>query len=225
LATGPKVRRGHFELDDTKNTKSLAELYEEDHLRQVDPNFMDARDEKLKKAHAEIETLWKSVSAKLDSLSSAHFRPKLASANIEIRVDAPAITMEDARPTAAMADADAAATSMLAPQELYKPGDDKTTTNAEIVTKSGMPVARDELSREQKLRRRRREKERIKKAGLHGPTKKEESTKEKKGREQKQLLSDLKKGGVQVIGKGGITDVEGREAKGVTRKGVGTYKL
>ena len=35
----------------------------------------------------------------------------------------------------------------------------------EVVAKSGLPVARQEMSREDKLRRRRREKERIKKAG------------------------------------------------------------
>ena len=61
--------------------------------------------------------------------------------------------MEDARPTAG---GEVAGASMLAPQELYKPGQEKN--NAEIVTKSGMPVSREEMSREQKLRRRRREK-------------------------------------------------------------------
>jgi U3 small nucleolar RNA-associated protein MPP10 len=221
LATGPKVRRGHFELEDTKATKGLAEIYEEDHLRATDANFVDARDEKLKKEHAEISELWKSISGKLDSLCSSHFKPKPATANLEIRVDAPAIEMEDARPTAG---ADVASASMLAPQELYKPGEDKVA-NTEIVTKGGLPVAREEMSREQKLRRRRREKERIKKAETNEKTE-VETGKEKRGKERKQLIGDLKKGGVRVIGKkGAVTDVEGKEVKEMAKRGAGSYKL
>lgn len=221
LATGPKARRGRFELDDTKSGKGLAEIYEEEHLRNTDPNFVDARDEKLKKEHGEIEALWKSVSRKLDSLSSWHYKPKPAAPNLEIRVDAPTIEMEDARPTAG---GEVAGPSMLAPQELYKPGEEKN--NLEIVTKGGMPIAREEMSREQKLRRRRREKERIKKTGTNEEGKKESSGQGKKKMEKKQLIGDLKKGGVQVIGKKGqVTDVEGKEVKEGSRKGAGSFKL
>jgi U3 small nucleolar RNA-associated protein MPP10 len=224
LATGP-VRRGKFELDDSKATKGLAELYEEEHLRLNDPNFVDARDEKLKKEHAEISALWKTLSVKLDSLSSSHFKPKPAAPNLEIRVDAPAIEMEDARPTAG---GDVAGASMLAPQEVYKPGDEEN--KAEIVTKSGMPLSREELSREEKSSRRRREKERSKKAGLNKPRRTEEEKKAKKGKDgrgdKKSLVSELKKGGVQVIGrKGKITDVEGKDVKEAARRGAGSYKL
>ncbi|KAJ4338687.1 U3 snoRNP protein [Didymella glomerata] len=224
LATGP-VRRGKFELDDTKATKGLAELYEEEHLRLNDPNFVDARDEKLKKEHNEISALWKTLSAKFDSLSSDHFKPKPAAPNLEIRVDAPAIEMEDARPTAG---GDVAGASMLAPQEVYKPGDEEN--KAEIVTKSGMPLSREELSREEKFSRRRREKERSKKAGLNKPRRTEEEKKAKKGKDgrgdKKGLVNELKKGGVQVIGRRGkITDVEGKDVKEAARRGAGSYKL
>ncbi|CAO2658603.1 Nn.00g063260.m01.CDS01 [Neocucurbitaria sp. VM-36] len=221
LATGPKVRRGQFELDDTKSGKGLADLYEEEHLRDTDPNFVEAKDEKLKKEHNEISALWKTLSAKLDSLSSSHYKPKPAAPNLEIRVDAPAIEMEDARPTAG---GDVAGASMLAPQELYKPGDEKSKT--EIVTKSGMPLAREEMSREEKMSRRRRAKERARKAGVDAPKSVGAERKEKKKQEKKQVLADLKKGGVQVIGKKGvITDVEGKDVKDVVRKGAGSYKL
>tara|TARA_R110002003_G_scaffold52_10_gene4405 strand:- start:1958 stop:4063 length:2106 start_codon:yes stop_codon:yes gene_type:complete len=224
LATGPKMRRGQFELDDTKSGKGLAELYEEEHLRTTNPDFVDAKDEKLKKEHDEISALWKKLSAKLDSLSSSHFKPKPAAPNLEIRVDAPAIEMEDARPTAG---GDVAGASMLAPQEVYRPGDEKN--KSEVVTKSGMPVARDEMSREEKASRRRRAKERSKKEGLNKPRTDKENKVEKKGgkQEKKQVISDLKKGGVQVIGrKGVLTDVEGKEVKdGMARKGAGSYKL
>ena len=221
LATGP--RRGRVDLGDTKSGKGLAEIYEEQHLRETDANFVEAKDEKLKKEHDEISSLWKSLSAKLDSLSSSHFKPKPAAPNLEIRVDAPAIEMEDARPTAG---GDVAGESMLAPQEIYKPGDEKTKT--EVVTKAGMPVAREEMSREEKMSRRRRAKERAKKAGLNKPKKTEqqkEKTEKLRG-DKKGLLGDLKKGGVQVIGrKGVITDVEGKEAKDAVRQGAGSYKL
>jgi U3 small nucleolar RNA-associated protein MPP10 len=219
LATGSQVRRGQFELEDTKSGKGLAEMYEEEHLRQTDPNYVDARDEKLKKEHAEIEAMWKSVSRKLDSLSSWHYKPKPAAPNLEIRVDAPAIEMEDARPTAG---GEVAGSSMLAPQELYKPGEEKN--NAEIVTKSGMPTAREEMTREQKLRRRRREKERIKKANLNETPK--ETGAEKTTKEKKQVVGALKRGGVQVIGKKGqLTDVEGQKVKDKARSGAGNFKL
>lgn len=220
LATGP-TRRGRFELDDSKSGKGLAEMYEEDLLRETDANFVEAKDERLKKEHDEISGLWKSLSVKLDSLSSSHFKPKPAAPNLEIRVDAPAIEMEDARPTAG---GDVASASMLAPQEVYKPGDEKSKT--EVVTKSGMPFAREEMSREEKLRRRRRAKEKSKKAGLNTPKDKAVEKKESKKTGKKQLIGDLKKGGVQVIGrKGALTDVEGKEVKDADRKGTGSYKL
>ncbi|KAH8695705.1 U3 small nucleolar ribonucleoprotein Mpp10 [Phaeosphaeriaceae sp. PMI808] len=224
LATGPKVRRGRLELDDTKSGKGLAELYEEEHLRNTDPNFVDAKDEKLKKEHDEISAQWKFLSAKLDSLSSSHFKPKPAAPNLEIRVDAPAIEMEDARPTAG---SDVAGASMLAPQEVYKPGDEKDKT--EVVTKSGMPISREEMSREDKANRRRRAKERSKKEGLNKP--RTESTAKEDGKKgakpgKKKLIGDLKKGGVQIIGrKGVLTDVEGKEIQDLARKGAGSYKL
>jgi U3 small nucleolar RNA-associated protein MPP10 len=218
LATGPK--RGRFELDDTKSGKGLAEIYEEEHLRETDPNFVDARDEKLKKEHAEIKALWDNIRGKLDSLSSWHYRPKPAAPNLEIRVDAPAIEMEDARPTAG---GDVAGASMLAPQELYKPGEEKPKT--EIVTKGGMPIAREEMSREQKLRRRRREKEKIKKANVNAPVK-EKTGAEKKAKDKKDLIGDLKRGGVQVIGKKGqVTDVEGKQIREKVQGGAGSFKL
>jgi U3 small nucleolar RNA-associated protein MPP10 len=220
LATGP-VRRGKVELDDTKSGKGLAEIYEEEHLRANDPNFVDARDEKLKKEHNEITAAWKILSAKLDSLSSSHFKPKPAAPNLEIRVDAPAIEMEDARPTAG---GDVASASMLAPQEVYKPGEE--TNNSEVIGKSGMPVSREEMSREDKAAKRRRDKEKSKKAGLNKPKDQKASKSEKKKQGNKQLIGDLKKGGVQIIGrKGVLTDVEGKDIKEAAKRGAGSYKL
>ncbi|MCJ1361659.1 U3 snoRNP protein [Acarospora aff. strigata] len=219
LAAGSNVRRGRFELDDTKPQQSLAEIYEAEHLQAIDPSgYVDKRNDKLKKEHAEIEVLWKDISAKLDSLSNWHYKPKPPQASITVVADVPTISMEDARPSAG---GDLGGNSMLAPQEVYKPGDEKS--KEDIVPKSGVPVAREEMSREEKLRRRRREKERIKKAGgLVGKKKDGKAAKEKK-----QVTSDLKKGGVKVIGKKGeVRDVEGNSVKPQqTLKGAGQFKL
>lgn len=223
LATGARRGRQDFELDDSKSKKGLAEEYEEEHLRATDPNFVDVKDEKLAKEQKEVESLWRDVSAKLDSLSSWHFRPKRPEASLDIRVDAPTITMEDARPSAG---GDVAGASQLAPQEIYKAGEAGKGNKAEVVGKSGLPEGREEMSREEKKRRRRREKERIHKAGTNEPARKEG----KGAKERREVLGDLKKGGVKVIGrKGEMQDVEGNKARvgggGGEGQGAGRYKL
>ncbi|KAL8775672.1 MAG: hypothetical protein Q9209_000168 [Squamulea sp. 1 TL-2023] len=231
LATGtPAARRGRFELDDNKPQQSLAEVYEAEHLKKIDPEgYVDKRDEKLKKEHAAIGTLWAEISAKLDSLSNWHYKPRPPQANITVVADVPKVSMEDARPSAA--EGMGPEISMLAPQEIYKPGEERSKEDKqkEVVLKSGVPVARQEMSREEKLRRRRREKERIRKkgGGVVGPA---EATTAgvKKTAEKKGIVGDLKKGGVRVIGKKGeLVDVEGKAVKGsrAAVKGVGNYKL
>lgn len=208
LATG-NGRRGQldFELDNNKSKKGLAEEYEEEHLRNTDPNYVDAKDEKQAKEEKEIEALWREVSANLDSLSSWHFKPKRPEAQLDIRVDAPTITMEDARPNAG---GEVAGASQLAPQEIYKAGEAAKGNGAEVVGKSGLPAGREELTREEKKRRRNREKERSRKAGANAPAKTESEGHKK----NKDMLGDLKKGGVKVIGKKGeMKDVEGNKVK------------
>lgn len=223
LATGGKDgRRGKldFELDDTKSKKGLAEEYEEEYSRRTDPNYVDAKDEKTAKEHKEIEALWKEVCGQLDSLSSWHFRPKQAAPQLDIRVDAPAITMEDARPSAG---GEVAGASQLAPQEIYK-GGEAANGKAEVVGKSGLPAGREELDRDERKRRRRREKERIRKAsGNKDPNAPAKTKKDK----EKSMIGELKKGNVKVIGKKGqVTDVEGREARdGGSGQGAARFKL
>lgn len=224
LATGDHVRRGRFELDDTKPQQSLAEIYEAEHLKTVDPEgYVDPDNAKLKEQHAAIEALWKDVSAKLDGLSSLHFKPKPPTATITVVADVPAITMEDARPSAG-GDVDGA--SMLAPQEVYKVGQGRTREDRvrEVVRKGGAVVGREEMEREERKRARRREKERARKKGGAAQRKsgvgdgKEVNTKsdkaQRKRNEAKQVEATLKRGGVRVIDrKGEIRDVQGREVK------------
>ncbi|KAG9654120.1 Mpp10 protein, partial [Aureobasidium melanogenum] len=223
LATGSSSRRGRldFELDDSKSKKSLAEMYEEEHLKATDPNYVDAKDEKTQKEQREIDALWRDISNKLDSLSSWHFKPKGPATQLDIRVDAPVVRLEDARPTAG---AEAAAASQLAPQEIYKAGEAAEKAEAEIATRGGLVVNREEMSREERKRRRRRDKEREKKSLSNIDPSKKES---KKTKERKGIISDLKKGGVKVIGnKGQITDVSGAAVKDAKAPSAGgSYKL
>lgn len=227
------IRRGRFELDDSKPQQSLAEIYEAEHLRASNPDtYMDATSTKLKQDTDAAQALWKEVSAQLDALCSLHYRPKPPQVNISVVADVPAITIEDARPSAG-ADMGGGAASMLAPQEIYVAGEDrgKEDKKREIITKGGMPVSREEMEQDTKKRRRRRTKERIRKSdgggrmpaaavpgggstknnvGNGGENKKKKSTTTRT--EKKEVMNQLKKGGVRIIGKkGDIRDVNGKK--------------
>lgn len=232
LVTGAKdVRRGRFELDDSKPQQSLAEVYEAEHLASTDPTgYTSKSDAKIKKEEEAISALWAEVSAKLDALSSWHYRPKPPSASINVVADVPTISMEDAQPTVG----GEVGNSRLAPQEVYRAGEG-VDKRREVVTKGGETVGREEMSREDKRRRRRREKERIRKRGdgvdgVEGRKSKVGGEgvgeKTRKG-EEKEVLGQLKKGGVRVIGKKGeVRDVEGRAVEAKTAgRGAGGYKL
>ncbi|KAH8905652.1 Mpp10 protein [Coniochaeta sp. PMI_546] len=208
-------RRGLLELDDSKAKQSLAEIYEEEHVKNTNPDaYVSKTDEKLRREEKEVENMWKDVCARLDALSSWHYKPKPAAPSLTVVADVATITMEDAQPTTAQGVH--GGESMIAPQEVYKAGKD-TAEQGEIVAKSGLPVARQEMSREEKLRRRRREKERIRKSGgdAGGAGKKSLS---KKAQEKKDTMADLKKGGVRVINrKGEVVDVDGNKVAGEKR--------
>lgn len=219
------IRRGRFELDDTKPQQSLAEIYEAEHLRASNPDtYMDATSTKLKQDTDAAQALWKEVSAKLDALCSLHYRPKPPQASISVVADVPAITIEDARPSVGT-DMGGGAASMLAPQEIYVAGEDrgKEDKKREIITKGGTAVSREEMEQDSRKRRRRRAKERIRKSdgGLaaaagSGSTKNVgnggENKKRKSSTTEKEVMNQLKKGGVRIIGKkGDIRDVHGKK--------------
>lgn len=220
------IRRGRFELDDNKPQQSLAEIYEAEHLRTSNPDtYMDATSTKLKQDTDAAQALWKEVSAKLDALCSLHYRPKPPQASISVVADVPAITIEDARPSAG-ADMGGGAASMLAPQEIYVAGEDRGQENKkrEIITKGGMAVSREEMEQDTRKRRRRRTKERIRKSGGGvsaatggGSTKDVINVGENKKKTtttttEREVTNQLKKGGVRIIGKkGDIRDVNGKK--------------
>lgn len=186
------ISRGRVEVDQTKPQQSLAELYESDHLRATDPSYVDQKNEKLKKEHAEIAQLWKSTSSQLDALSNWHYKPSVPQPSINVIADVATVMMEDARPAGS---AIVGEQGTLAPQEVYHPKDG-AGLGGEVVLKNGVSVAKDEMSREEKSRRRRNEKKKFKATS-------QQPGKQKKTDEGQQILSDLKKGGVQLVGQGG----------------------
>ncbi|KAJ5812579.1 U3 small nucleolar ribonucleoprotein complex subunit Mpp10p [Penicillium riverlandense] len=211
------AKKSRFELDDTKPQQSLAELYETDHLRATDPNFVDAKDRKLMRDHAEINNLWKEVSSQLDTLSNWHYKPKAPQANINVVTDAPTIMMEEARPTAGSA---AAGPTGLAPQEIYAPGDDGRVAG-EVVLKNGASASREEMTREEKARLRRQQKKNKSKEKTQSA-----GQRPSKAAEKEQLVSDLKKGGVKVIDKEGrMTNVDGGKVSASAKNRADTLKL
>ncbi|KAK5814660.1 U3 small nucleolar ribonucleoprotein complex, subunit Mpp10 [Linnemannia elongata] len=106
------------EISDEKSKKSLAELYEDDYVRQTSTSgpVMSEREAALEKKHEEITGLWQDLCQKLDSLSNWHYTPKPVKAELTVVTNAPAISMEEAIPVGV---ADAA---MLAPEEIYSAG-------------------------------------------------------------------------------------------------------
>lgn len=150
-----KSQRPQFELSDVKSSKSLAEIYEDDYTRAEDESALS---EELQKAHSEISELYANLVYKLDVLSSVHFVPRPASTSLEIRVETPTISMEDAQPLY-MSNA-----SSLAPQEIYNVG--KAEKDGEIRLKNGVAMSKEELTREDKNRLRRALKRKRSKANL-----------------------------------------------------------
>jgi U3 small nucleolar RNA-associated protein MPP10 len=66
-----------FELQDTKSSQSLAQIYEDEYTAAQSGGVAgEDLDGKLKKDHEEIDKLWEGICGKLDALCNAHFTPK-----------------------------------------------------------------------------------------------------------------------------------------------------
>ncbi|GMG38657.1 Mpp10 protein [Aspergillus oryzae] len=211
------ARKSRFELEDFKAQQSLAELYETDHLRATDPNYVDPKNQKLLREHNEISNLWKEISSQLDTLSNWHYKPKTPHAHINVVTDAATIMMEDAQPTAGGAVGSAAT---LAPQEIYTPGADGKASG-EVVLRNGLSVSKEEMTREEKSRLRRQHKKQKK------TTTNDKNRQSGKAAERQQIVSDLKKGDVKLVGKQGeVTDIHGQKLTGTgPRSGADALKL
>lgn len=202
--TSLKSYKPEFQLSDQKSAKSLAEIYEDDY-RGISQE--SAVNEELQKEHDDISAMFNNLFYKLDALSSAHFIPKPAKKSMEVRVEAPAISMEDTQPLAMSTE------QSLAPQEIYKVG--KGENPNEIKLKNNMPVAKEELARDDKQRLRRAMKR--KRAKSHGAG--DQGTKKSKKDATISTLSNAKN--VTVINKKG----EKRDVRGNTKGGKGDENI
>ncbi|TKX18596.1 U3 small nucleolar RNA-associated protein MPP10 [Elsinoe australis] len=229
LATGSTKRRDAFDLPDTKSKKSLAELYEDEHLKTTTGSGKDAElTDAERREQAEVLNLWNEVRAQLDSLSNFTLRPKAQQTSLEIRTDTAVARMEDARPNAVSAtEGGDVETRRLGPGEVFRIQEGERGEGEMLAGgRKGEVVNREERERGEGRRARRRAKERGRKRaeGRVVETKKEEGKKGRKG--EKEVLGELKKGGVRVIGKKGeLTDVEGNKVRGEAQRGAGSYKL
>lgn len=136
-----------LELQDTKSSQSLAQIYEDEYTAAKTGGLAgEDRDGKLKKEHDDIEKLWEGVCAKLDALCNAHFMPKQVRPSKHIILDdtingcnpfqpkatitsvsnVPAATLESALPTSKTV------SSMLAPEEIFAPSSSDPRARSEL---------------------------------------------------------------------------------------------
>ncbi|ODQ81306.1 hypothetical protein BABINDRAFT_160668 [Babjeviella inositovora NRRL Y-12698] len=214
-----------FELSETKSSKSLAQLYEDDYQNATGATTApSAASDELTKAHEEITAMYQSLSHKLDALCSAHFVPKPQQKSLEVKVNTNAIAMEDAQPLTG------STTQTLAPQEIYNPTDARglKTGNGEIKLKSGLVMSKDELSRDDKQRLRRAVKrKRGKEVAEKAIAAKQSGTPATKKSKTNDVIETLANASnITVVGKKGeMRDVKGNLKKGKVQTGSSGLKL
>lgn len=202
-----KFTKNSFELDETKPSQSLAEVYETEFQKKQNPgSYQSAQDKRLELDHKEITELYKDLCYNLDSLSNFHYTPKPATESLNIVSNAPAIAMEEAQPLTM------SSASRLAPQEQYS----ASATKGEVVGKSGLPQSKAEMTSEERQRHRRRQRAVAKKSGAQ--KRDFSATKSRAKQEQAGVISTLKNANVKVIRNGKTKDLKtGRDYNGSTR--------
>ncbi|XP_017541432.1 U3 small nucleolar ribonucleoprotein protein MPP10 [Pygocentrus nattereri] len=94
-------------LDHEKSKLSLAEVYEQEYLKQTQD-----KTEEENPAHVEIQKLMDTVFLKLDALSNFHFTPRPHVPEVKVVSNLPSIMMEEVAPVSA------SSTTLLAPEEI-----------------------------------------------------------------------------------------------------------
>ncbi|KAJ2388680.1 U3 snoRNP protein, partial [Coemansia sp. RSA 2559] len=152
---------GFIELNDKASKKSLAEEYEDQYLAQKSGDqFVPEKDAKLAELHKDVKGQMRALFTQLDALSHFHYAPKPATADIEIRTNTPALTMEEKLPV------NVSQAEQLAPEEVFE-------KNKGYNGRTGDLKGDTELSREDRKRQRQRKKEMYKKkhSGVTGEKK------------------------------------------------------
>ncbi|KAF8973955.1 U3 small nucleolar ribonucleoprotein complex, subunit Mpp10 [Flammula alnicola] len=194
LEDKPFLPSKFFELQDSKSSQSLAQIYESEYVASQEGGTLpDDRDGKLKKEHEDINALWENICGKLDALCNAHFVPKLPKATISTVTNTATATLESALPTTK------STSTMLAPEEVFSASPSSSRARSELT-----PAEKRALhTKERKTKKRQRDAldksvDKFAKAKGIGSVKKQK---------QAALDSIVKHGkGVTVVGKKGITD-------------------
>lgn len=105
-----------LELSDTKSSKSLDQVYEDELGVGIGTSHGEKLDKQLEQDHQEISRLYDELEYKMDALCNAHFTPKAPKATIQTISNTPTITMEESLPSTSNY------ASQLAPEEVYDAG-------------------------------------------------------------------------------------------------------
>ncbi|KAI7858605.1 U3 small nucleolar ribonucleoprotein complex, subunit Mpp10 [Circinella umbellata] len=142
----PFLPSKRVDISDERSKRSLAELYEDDYVKQKSGDKTNVKDEALKQEHEDIASMFESLCHKLDSLSNFHFTPKAPKAEMTIVSDAPAISMEEVTPVN-VSDA-----TLLAPEEVYekKQGEIKSKTEMSQEERKRAHAQKKKLKRKEK---------------------------------------------------------------------------
>uniref|UniRef100_A0A3Q0R9R2 U3 small nucleolar ribonucleoprotein protein MPP10 n=1 Tax=Amphilophus citrinellus TaxID=61819 RepID=A0A3Q0R9R2_AMPCI len=171
-------------LDHEKSKQSLAEIYEQEYLKQT----QQKTEEEENPAHVEIQKLMDTLFLKLDALSNFHFTPKPPIPEVKVVSNLPSITMEEVAP---ISTSDA---TLLAPEEVKeknKAGDllgttEKTSTDKKRERRHKKKVKRLKIKEKEK-------RQKLKEANKTGENKKPSKA------EVTETLKKVTKGGKATI--------------------------